>query len=422
MACLPLAAQAATRLDYQAGISYLHSNNITLSDTDRISENVLMPSLDFTMRQDGSAVQMSVDGSLQYLMFENDLFKDNLRGDLNGRLNWVISPERMHWVVEDYLSEQPVSTLSGYSLTNQQRVNVFVTGPSFFARLSPTTLAQADLRYSDTYAEDIAAFDGDRYNGAVRVIRELTPNQKFSFNAEATRVRYEGATASFDYDREDAYVGYEAKSSALDLSLQAGYTRVEPKGDGDRKSDPLLRAEATWQATPRSTVHVRASHEYADTTQTLIADAIVPGAPGVTAPNPNGPLMQVGPDAFRQTRFDGDYTYDSERVRFAVQPYYARVHYFNGVDMDQDIHGALASLDYTLRPGWRMTAVVSDQRRELNSLDRKDTDRSAGLALGRDFSRHWIGRVEIQRRERNSSEPGQSYSENAVIISFHYRR
>ena len=84
--------------------------------------------------------------------------------------------------------------------------------------------------------------------------------------------------------------------------------------------------------------------------------------------------------------------------------------------------GVLATLDYDIRPGWRLSAAAADQRSEYESFTRKDRDRSASLALEREFSRHLIGRLEAQRRERNSSDLGQSYSENAFIITFQYRR
>ena len=108
----PVGAQAA-RLDYRLGLSYLHSDNIGLSETTPVSENVLMPQFQFTVTQDSSAVQMRLNGSAQYLMFQHDTYEDDWRGQLDGQLNWVIAPERMHWAVEDYLSEQAIDTLMG---------------------------------------------------------------------------------------------------------------------------------------------------------------------------------------------------------------------------------------------------------------------------------------------------------------------
>lgn len=418
LAAMPLAA-GAVDVDYQVGVSYLHSDNISLNEADPISENLLMPQVHFTAREDSSVLQMRMDGSLQYLMYRNDLFDDEFRGNLNAQLDWTLLPERLHWVVEDYLSQQPINTLSGFSPSNQQQVNVFVTGPSFFARLTPATTASMDLRYTNTYAEDTNTYDGDRYNVAARLLRDVSPTQKLSLNAEATRVEYDEGATAFNYKRYDAYVGYSSQTRLLDLDIQAGYSRLDMAQRSSSKNDPLVRADLSWKVASHSQFRVRANYEFADATQTLVIDTVTPGAIGA---EPHGPVLQVSPNALRQTRFDGEYNYTSERVRLVLQPYYARIRYIDGVSQDNDIRGTSATLDYEMRPGWHLAGVVAEQRREYTRLDRDDRDYMASAALGREFSRHWTGRFELQRRKRNSSDPGQSYSENAIIISLQYRR
>ena len=49
-------------------------------------------------------------------------------------------------------------------------------------------------------------------------------------------------------------------------------------------------------------------------------------------------------------------------------------------------------------------------------------DTTGSVYLENEFSRHWIARIELQRRERDSSITGQDYKENVAIVSFSYRR
>ncbi|MEP6634985.1 MAG: outer membrane beta-barrel protein, partial [Luteimonas sp.] len=60
--------------------------------------------------------------------------------------------------------------------------------------------------------------------------------------------------------------------------------------------------------------------------------------------------------------------------------------------------------------------------RDYDDLSRTDRDSLASLGLVNQFSRHWIGRIDLQHRKRDSSAPGQDYDENAAVVSFSYRR
>ena len=53
---------------------------------------------------------------------------------------------------------------------------------------------------------------------------------------------------------------------------------------------------------------------------------------------------------------------------------------------------------------------------------REDKDFSFSVGLVNRFTRHWTGRIDVQRRERDSSAVGRSYDENAVIVTLSYLR
>ena len=66
-ATAPIGAARAVDVKYDVGASVLHSDNITLSETDHIGETVLSPQVNFEATQTGAAVQMLVRGNLEYL-------------------------------------------------------------------------------------------------------------------------------------------------------------------------------------------------------------------------------------------------------------------------------------------------------------------------------------------------------------------
>lgn len=411
-------SQAQT-LDYEVGVSVLHSDNIGLSETNPVSETVLSPRIDFEIEKVGSGLEILARGNFQYLDYLGNAFSDQPRGALSGQLNWIVSPERVNFVVEDYLSRQPTNVLTAFTPSNDQQVNVFIAGPSFFARLGGTTRGQLDVRYTNTYAEETTAFNGSRYNAAGRLLRQLRSTNWIGLNLETTRVDFDDNGTTRDYTRNDGYVSYVSNLSSVDMDLRAGYSRIELRNTGEGTSGPLLRAQIDWRASPRSVLTARANYEFADAADTLITDDIeTPLVIGdITSGN-----VSVGPNVFRHRRYEIGYRFTHPRFSTEITAYREGISYLDNFTPDQTNRGAYGQLVYHLRPRTELSFTAARNRSTYDPLGREDEDSIAALALTQHFTRHWSGRVDLQVRERSSTEIGQSYDENAVIASVSYRR
>ena len=68
----------------------------------------------------------------------------------------------------------------------------------------------------------------------------------------------------------------------------------------------------------------------------------------------------------------------------------------------------------------QLTATMQD--RKFEAPVRRYRDTTSSLSLENEFTTHWIARIELQRRERDSAIIGQEYKENLAVVSFSYRR
>ena len=419
LAALPCPAESL-RVDYVLGASFLHSDNINLSETDPDSESVLSPKVSFEATQSGSSTSFKARGSLQYLDYRDNTYGDEARGDFAGQFNWMLLPQRLTLVVEDYLGRQPVDFTAGYSPGNQQQINVFTAGPSLFARFGTATRAQFDVRYSDTYAEETREFNGNRYLVAGRLFRDLGTSRWLSANVEASSIRFDLDTPSADYDRYDAFVGYRQESTRLNVDVAVGYTRLEQDNAPGSESSPLARAELDWQLAPRSVLSATASYQFADTASDLVANSS--RLDTLVIEDVAAPTGLVGPAVYRQRRYEVGYRYTGERWNFQVRPYLERTDYNDATLVGWKTRGGYANADYQLRPRLALNLSAIREDREFADGSRNDQDTLARIGLTYDFSRHLSGSVGWQRRERDSDVPGQDYRENVATISVSYRR
>ena len=418
-ALLPTAAGAA-QINYEVGVGVMQSDNIGLAPDDGQDETVVMPQVRFSILQAGSRLSLTGSGQLQYLDYSDNTFDDDFRGAFSGQALWTLLPERLEWTFEDYLSRQPVDSLVAFSPDNQQQTNLFVTGPTLYLQLGSGTRAQFDLRYSNSYAEETDAFDSDRYNAAARLVRDLATNRTLSANIEATRVEYDDTPIDVDYTRYDGYATYSSILRTIDFSIDLGYSRLEFE---DRPGDewlPLVRGTMAWRPSARSTLDVAAGYEFSDAAEDMIT-SVIGGGP-VVIDDPGSPVVEIAPEVFKQQRLEVGYGYTGERLGLQVRPFYQRVSYVDSLAEDEKSWGGYASVSWKLRPLLTLTASAATLDRRFDELSRKDRDSSFGIALENRFTRNWSARIDLQRRERDSSEPGQDYQENVAIVSFAYRR
>lgn len=427
IAVLPMALLAAAsvqaqplRVDYVLGASVLHTDNINLSEDAAQSETVVSPEITFTATQASSATTFRARGRFQYLDYIDDTYGNESRSEFAGQFTWMALPQRLSFVVEDYLGRQPIDFTAGYSPGNQQQINVLTAGPTLFVRFGDTMRGQVDLRYSDTHAEETREFNGNRYLAAGRLFRDLGPNQWISFNVDASQVRFDIDAGNADYDRYDAFVRYRRESARFNLDASAGHTRLEQDGGAGTASSPLAQVHFDWLATPRSVLSVDATYQFADTASELVAnsirlDELVIG--DLTIPN-----GLVGPSVYRQRRYELGYRYTGERWEFALRPYTGRVDYEDPQLVGWEIKGGYAEARFRVQPRMDLTASAMREERDFFDGSREDRDLVLRIGLAYQFSRNLSGAVGWQRLDRDSSVTGQDYRENAVTVSISYRR
>jgi hypothetical protein len=413
-------AQAA-RLNYRFDVTALHSDNIDLSENDEISETAIIPGVTFDVEGEGAAVEFQARGHIERRHYLDNQFPDETRSDFAGQLNWTVIPQRMSFVLEDYLSQEPINFRDGRYPGNVQQVNVFLAGPSFFARMGPATRLQLDLRGVDSHAEESPDFDGRRYSAAASLQRELSPTTKASLNLATTKADFEDEATTIDYKRHDGFVRFERNMRRMEYLLDLGYTRLDRELASD-ESTALVRASVQAQLTGRSRLRFRARHQFADEVQDLIVrlsdpdEELIPDLADVSSSS----LATAG--VYRQHMMDLDYRYTGERLSLRVRPQYRRLTYLDREDADRRERAGLVRVDYRLRPLVTVFASVSARKRTFLTGNQEDEDLVCRVGFDHQLSRHWGWRAEAIRNERDSNVVDARYTENAVLVSVWWKR
>ena len=419
-------AQSPPLFDYAVGLGVGHTDNLNRSATGAVGQSILEPTFNFTFNQQGSTLQTQVVGLLQYTDYLGGYFGNEFRGQLTGQMNWVVSPQRLNFVVQDYSSVEPVNTRLGNTPANQQQVNVFATGPTLSFRLGGDSgwQGQADLRYINTTASKTKDFNSERGMGALRLIHDLSPTNHLSINLEGVNVNFDNANplaAATRYDQYNVYARYQSTLARTDLDFALGGSEVDFSQGQPSHSGLLARASIAWRVDARNTLQVSGVDQLADATANLIQP------PDLTSVQLTSPSVLVGrtvisPAVFRDRNVSLGYAYRGDRFGFTVSPYYTQLRELNGGTLSRNGYGAVVGATYLFTPLTTLGVSVGDQTTEYISDNSRDRDRTAVIDLSRELTPHWSWSVAFRHDHRNSTRPGFGYTENEVFVFVYYRR
>jgi hypothetical protein len=406
-------------LDYTLGIEVEHDSNTNLSRVDPISQSIVTPGITFGLKEEGSTLNLTAAGAVDYRDYLQGDFADEFRTLLSGVGVWTISPQRFDWVFEDYLGRQPLNVLVPDAPANQQQTNVFTTGPTFRAHFSDALRGKLDLRYTNTYAEQTDGFNGDRLNGTAQLAYLLDAQNTLAGALAATGVRYDkDVSAPYEYDRYDLYGGYDHTTRQIKVNLAAGYSWLNFR-QGSDDSGPLLRAGVTWTPTTLTTLGVHATREFADATTNLMIDPTQIGNLGVGSGN-NGTV--VSPQVYVLKELAGTFQRKQDNVYFEVAPFWRNYDYLGGGALNQRSFGYLVSVSWLMRPRYTLAGGTGREHRNYTDLDRVDDDMTYWLAFIFQQSRHWAWQLRATHLSRDSTVYDSGYSDRVYTLSLTYSR
>lgn len=429
-------ASWAGQLDYTLYAGLEHSNNITLSSTDPISQNVLIPGFNFIYTQQGATVQANVAGTLEYHAYLGDQFDNQTQTQLSGHVNWTILPSRLDFSFDDSAGVQPVNSLASNAPGNQQQTNVIAVGPTLHLDFSEALRGQVELRYINSYASKIDDFNSSRGLAAFRVYHDINPTDQISLNAETQRVLADnttpanGVVGSDNYTRNELYARYLKQLADFRIDAQAGWTAMQFDSSRDQSS-PMGRLTLTWSPTLRSTLDVEGAYQYSDAAQDML---LPPGQALGQASSPvlpqsisNAGNLSVGNTVVNSQTYlervvQATYSFHTERWSVSVSPMYNKLEYINGATFNQSGRGGTFRVDYRPRPTLTVSTFVSAENLKYTSLDRTDKTHQYGVDLSKQWTQHWSSRASFIRQSRQSDAIGQAYTENQLYFALVYKR
>lgn len=410
----------AQAVEYGYSLEYRgeQSDNVTLTRNNAVSDWINIGQATLYLRDpNAQTLRTNIFLDARYENYSKKTIADRTLATLNSNLTWLILPESLSWVMEDYYGQISRNVLAANAPSNLQNVNVFSTGPDANLRINPINFVAASLRAGKYNAEQVLPTDpnqdSNRYYGMLGWRHTASATTNLYLNYDSMRRVFQGSTTNTDYDLRNIYFRLESRRTATSrVSLDLGKSRVVPDGfkaiDGN-----LARALYTRNLGLASTLEIAANSQLTDSSNAILSSG---GVSSVTTP-----IGTIGTgDIYRIKELSTTYTqsqgFGSNRVRLFVQRQNYEVSLLN-------LDRAGASLDLGFGLTDTLSGTVFGSYTNSHFIDQAfiDRDGQVGVRLTYRSRPRVLFGLEARKTNRESSDPRRNYNETRLGVSIAYQ-
>ena len=414
----PAQGTRAQSLTYGADVGIGESDNVTLVDTNKVTQTMAIADLDFDLKDQSRRFDVDAKGNFSYLDYLQNAYSNQLLGRFDGKADVAIIPESVTWVLTESFGQAQIDPFVATVPTNLQNINYVATGPDVALRLGPTVFLDLSARYAkSTYQTD--PFDSNVINASAALGRALSAQSSISINGSFERALFENTDVNTDFNRTSVYAHYEIQGARTNLTANLGATKVDQGSESF--TGPNAKLQLSRKLSSASTLTFTIGRDITDGStafanlQSGAIGGIVTGAAVVTQNN--------------YTVTYGSLAWDYTRNRTTI-----------GVSgtWEKDSYDGLPLLDVTrgsaeFRIERRLTSVLTGQllgrlyRNDYANTNFSETDGVVGAALAFHAGRGLEIKLRYDHSTRNASGlgvvPGVSngYNENRAFLTIGYR-
>lgn len=409
----------AESFTYGADVGIGESDNVTLVQTDRISQTIAIADLDFDLKDRSRRFDVDAKGNFSDLDYLQNAYSNQLIGRFDGRADVSLIPERVIWVLTESFGQAQIDPFVAVVPTNLQNINYVATGPEASFRLGPTVFLDLSARYAKaSYQTD--PFDSNAVIGSAALGRALSAQSSISINGSFERMSFDNTTVNTNFDRSSVYAHYEVQSARTDLTANLGVTTVSQGSESFTGPNAKLRLSRKLSSAATLTFTVGRDITDGSTAFANLQSGAIGGI--VTAP------AVVSQGNYTATYGSIAWQYARNRTTIGVSG-----------NWEKDSYGGQPLLDLTrgsaeFRLERKLSRVLTAQllgslyRTEYSNTDYSETDGLVGAALMFHAGRGLEIKLRCDHASRAASGIGfvpgvgnGGYGENRAFLTIGYR-
>ena len=394
------------KLIFSAGLSYENSDNVNLSPTNKLSENIIHTLLSTDYQRQSGRLQASFNLNADYQKYQNRTFNNQTVISSSLSLNATLAKQRLFWIVDNSLERVQRNQAQANIPSNQENVNHFTTGPKFIFFKNNKDSLDADIKYEKFYTE-VSNDDYTGYIANASYLRNITHTATVGMRVTYNNRKFDDQLLNADYTRTDVIFNIAKKMKRSSLELDAGKTWLNLKSSPNteegifiaryqRQLDKQTSLNASFTRELTDFSNVFAANQSGGITNTDVSSAIFVRKSGQLSVSRN----------FSKSNLQYNYNYTNND--------------YNDNTLDTIVRDSSLRLRNQINAGLTMDLGALYRDTSYSGGNRVDLTRIYNLGVTQKFLDSYDLSFGIQYTSNGSTDSNFSYDERRIILSGHY--
>jgi hypothetical protein len=404
--------ERAESLTYGADVGIGESDNVTLVETNKVSQTIAVADLDFDFKDQTRRFAADAKGAFSDLYYLQGAYSNQVIGRFDVSAQVALIPERVTWVLTESFGQSQIDPLLPLVPTNLQNINYVATGPDAALRFGPTVFLDLSARYVKTTYQT-QPFDNNAALASAALGLALSAQSSISINGSFERMLFANTEVNTDFDRSSAYAHYEVHGARTDLTANLGVTKVDQGSQSLTGPDAKLQLSRKLSSVSKLTLTVGRDITDASTAFANLQSGAIGGI--VTA------SAALSLNNYTATYGSVAWEYSRNRTTIALSGTWEKDSY-DGQPL-QDLTRDSAEFRVERKLSSVLTAQLLGRvfRNDYTNTDFSETDGLAGAALIFREGRGLEIKLRYDHASRVVSGVGSGYHENRAFLTIGYR-
>lgn len=227
---IPVFAAPADKLNFSIGLSYENTDNFFLTPVNKINASILHTLLSASYLKDTARTKINFSLNADHQDYRNNTLPDHnfpnktLVSSLLS-LSTTLTKQRLFWEIDDKLDRVQTDQALANTITNQENVNYFTTGPKIIFFQNNKDSLDAEVKYEKFYTQ-ASNSDYAGYFIDTTYLRNITRTTSLGLEVRHNDKKYSNTALNADYKRTDVTTKLTRILKLSKIEVDIGKTKI----------------------------------------------------------------------------------------------------------------------------------------------------------------------------------------------------
>ena len=247
---------------FSIGLLYENSDNIRLTPTNTVSDNILHELLAIDYNNESATYLAHLNMSVDHQDYQNNSYPEQTTVSSFLELNATLNKNKAYWDTNNRHDKVQTNNSLPNTPNNLENANYFSTGPRIVFFKNKKDSLNASLKYQNFYAQTTEN-DYSGYIANLLYNRNITRTFSTGLEINYNDKMFDNTTVNTDYSKTDVTINFKKQMKLYKLEVDLGESYINGKESQDYQNS-IFRAKYNYQLGEQTILNLSYKRELQD--------------------------------------------------------------------------------------------------------------------------------------------------------------